>query len=105
MPPVATEQLVGAVQRLDIPKEEVAKVNVPVLTIHGTKDRNAVYGSGREWAFMLPNARLLTIAGAAHAAYVEAPEVILPAINTFLNGKWPDNVERVTAIDNATRTR
>jgi proline iminopeptidase len=92
-----------SVQRLDISKEKVAKVNVPVLTIHGTKDRNAEYGSGREWAFMLPNARLLTIAGAAHAAYVEAPEIVFPAIDTFLNGKWPDNVEKVTAIDNAIR--
>jgi pimeloyl-ACP methyl ester carboxylesterase len=41
---------------------------MPVLTIHGTKDRNAPYGSGREWAFNLPNARLLTIKGGAHNA-------------------------------------
>lgn len=94
----------ASVQRLDIAKE-IAKVTAPVLTIHGTKDRNAAYGAGREWAFILPNARLLTIRGAAHAAYVEAPEIIFPAINAFLNGKWPDNVEKVTAIDEAAKTK
>jgi alpha-beta hydrolase superfamily lysophospholipase len=35
------------VQKLDLPKEKSAAVNVPVLTMHGTKDRNAPYGSGR----------------------------------------------------------
>jgi proline iminopeptidase len=91
----------ASVQHLDIPKEKVAMLSVPVLTIHGTKDRNAAYGSGREWAFILPNARLLTIRGAAHAAYVEAPGIIFPAINTFLHGKLPDKAEKVTAIDSA----
>ncbi|HSE98688.1 MAG TPA: alpha/beta hydrolase [Blastocatellia bacterium] len=85
-----------SVQRLDIPKEKVAKVHIPVLTIHGTKDRNAVYGAGREWAFLLPDARLLTIAGAAHAAYVDAPEIVFPAIEEFLNGRWPESAEKVT---------
>ncbi|HKY03894.1 MAG TPA: alpha/beta hydrolase [Blastocatellia bacterium] len=87
-----------SVQRLDIPKEKVAKVLVPVLTIHGTKDRNAVYGAGREWALLLPDARLLTISGAAHAVYVDAPEIVFPAIEKFLNGRWPENAERVTAM-------
>jgi proline iminopeptidase len=99
------EHSFASVQRLRIAKEQLAKVTAPVLTIHGTKDRNAVYGAGREWAFILPNARLLTIAGAAHAAYVEAPQVIFPAIDAFLNGKWPDNVEKVKAIDTTAKTK
>ncbi|MGH7534413.1 MAG: alpha/beta fold hydrolase, partial [Gemmatimonadales bacterium] len=51
----------GAVQKLDVPKEAVMKVRVPVLTIHGTWDRNAPYAAGREWALTLPNARLITL--------------------------------------------
>jgi pimeloyl-ACP methyl ester carboxylesterase len=50
---------------LDIPKESIAKVTAPVLTIHGRKGRNAPYGGGREWDMLLPNARLITIDAAA----------------------------------------
>ena len=41
-------------------------VRVPVLTIHGTWDRNAPYAAGREWAMTLPDARLITVERAAH---------------------------------------
>ncbi|HEV8537461.1 MAG TPA: hypothetical protein VGR15_00945, partial [Bacteroidota bacterium] len=30
-----------SVQKLDVPLEKVARLKIPVLTIHGTKDRNA----------------------------------------------------------------
>jgi len=88
-----------SVQRLDIPREKVAQVSIPVLTIHGTKDRNAPYGAGREWALILPNARLLTVKGAAHQSFAEYPEVIIPAIRTFLDRRWPDGSEKVTEIN------
>jgi proline iminopeptidase len=88
-----------SVQRLDIPREKVAQVSIPVLTIHGTKDRNAPYGAGREWALMLPNARLLTVKGAAHQSFAEYPEAVIPAIRTFLDGKWPAGSEKVTEIN------
>ena len=89
-----------SVQQLEIPKEEIAGITVPVLTIHGTKDRNAPYGSGREWALTLPNARLLTVQGVAHQSWLEAPEIILPAIDEFLRGAWPAAAEKVTVLDN-----
>jgi proline iminopeptidase len=85
----------GSVQKLDISKERVAKVSAPVLTIHGTKDRNAPYGGGREWASTLPNARLITVKGAAHQSWVEAPDLIFSAIDTFLKGDWPKAAESV----------
>ena len=31
------------------------KISVPVLTIHGTYDRNAPYEGGKQWATTLPN--------------------------------------------------
>lgn len=88
-----------SVQRLNIPKTEVAKVSIPVLTIHGTKDRNAPYGAGREWALMLPRARLLTVEGAAHQVFAEFPEVVFPAVRTFLKGRWPANTEKVRTLE------
>lgn len=85
-----------SVLKLNIPREQIKQIAVPVLTIHGTRDRNAPYGAGREWAFLLPNARLLTVEGAAHHVFAERPEIVLPAIETFLAGQWPPASEQVT---------
>ena len=89
----------ASVQRLKVPRETLLRVQVPVLTIHGTHDRNAPYVAGREWAMTLPNARLLTIEAAAHQVTADAPEIVLPAIETFLSGKWPAGAERVTQLE------
>lgn len=90
-----------SVQSLDISKAEVARVKIPVLTIHGAKDRNAPYGAGREWAMMLPNARLLTIEGGAHQSFAEFPEIVFPAIRSFLKGDWPAKAEKVKTLERA----
>ncbi len=84
-----------SVQKLDIPRSEIAKVKIPVLTIHGTKDRNAPYGAGREWAEILPNARLLTVKGAAHVPWIDEPELVFSAIEEFLSGKFPKTAEQI----------
>ncbi len=89
----------ASIQRLNISKADVAKVSIPVLTIHGTKDRNAPYGAGREWDMLLPNARLLTIEGGAHQSFSEFPEIVFPAIRAFLNGKWPSAAEKVITLE------
>jgi len=85
-----------SVYNLDIPKEELKKITMPVLTIHGTKDRNAPYGSGKEWARNLPDGRLVTIKGGAHQSFVEYPEQVFPAIRTFMEGNWPQQAVKVT---------
>lgn len=90
-----------SVQKLQVSKKDVAKVTIPVLTIHGTKDRNAPYGAGREWALMLPNARLLTVEGGAHQAFAEFPDRVFPAIRAFLRGGWPAGAEKVTSLERA----
>jgi len=89
----------GSVQKLKVPKEEVAKVAVPVLTIHGTKDRNAAYGAGREWALTLPGARLITVKGAAHQSWADEPGLVLGSIETFLSGEWPNEAEKITSLE------
>lgn len=86
---------VGSVQRLDIPWETFHRLTHPVLTIHGTRDRNAPYGAGREWATRLPNARLLTVRGAAHMPWIDQPAVVLTSIDTFLRGQWPPGTEQL----------
>ncbi len=82
----------GSVVKLDVPWSRVTSVvTMPVLTIHGRKDRNAPYGAGREWASRLPNARLLTLDNAAHQSWVDDPDQVLGAIDAFLNGRWPEH--------------
>jgi proline iminopeptidase len=75
--------------------ERYARLDIPVLTIHGTQDRNAPYGGGREWVAHLPDARLLTVSGAAHMLWLDAPATVLPAVERFLEGAWPDRAARV----------
>jgi pimeloyl-ACP methyl ester carboxylesterase len=68
---------------------ELARVTCPVLVVHGTADRSAACEGGRAWAQRLPNARLLTVAGAAHAPWIERPALI-GELTRFLDGAWPD---------------
>ena len=89
----------AGVQRLDVPREVVARVKVPVLTIHGTWDRNAPYAAGREWALTLPDARLITVERAAHQLVTDAPEIVLPAIDEFVSGRWPSRAEKITTLE------
>jgi proline iminopeptidase len=71
------------------PIDRVRLLRTPVLTVHGTHDRNAPFGAGRDWAYLLPNARLLAVEGAAHQAFAEAREDVMPAVLDFLRGGWP----------------
>ena len=73
---------------------DVAGVTGPLLVVHGTHDRSAPYASGRAWAARLPKARLLTVPDVAHAPWLEAPDVVIPALQAFLDGAWPAAAER-----------
>lgn len=82
---------------------DLADLELPVLTIHGTKDRNAPYGSGREWAASLPGARLSTMEGMAHAVHYEID--LTPTLETFFGGAWPAGVETVEPATDGQRSQ
>ncbi|MDX1632629.1 MAG: alpha/beta fold hydrolase, partial [Thermoanaerobaculia bacterium] len=82
---------------------EASRVEAPVLTIHGTRDRNAPYGGGREWAASLPGARLLALPGVAHA--IPAEVELTPILRSFLRGRWPEGSETVDPATDATRSQ
>ncbi len=94
-----SENIFPSIQRLRFAAEDLAKVKMPVLAIHGRKDRSAPYGGAREWALLLPNARLVTVENAGHAPWIEAPEKVFDSIKTFLNGTWPKTAEKVESIE------
>ncbi len=83
----------GDIQKRDFPREPFTKLEQPVLTLHGTLDRNAPYGSGLEWAATFRNARLITVEGGAHQLWLDDPSV-LADIDRFLAGVWPERAQR-----------
>lgn len=48
------------------PWDELLKVNVPILFIHGDKDSHVPHDDSRKYAAMMQNANLVTIKGADH---------------------------------------
>ncbi len=93
-------QIWPSIQRLKLATEDFAKAKAPVLIVHGNKDRSAPYGGGRDWAIELPNARLVTVENAAHAPWIETPDLVFGSIKTFLDGAWPEAAEKVTSLEN-----
>jgi hypothetical protein len=69
-----------------------------ILTIQGLADRVVPYGAGCDWAFLLPQARLLTIEGGSHFPWIEAPEKVFGAIRKFLDGQWNDGAEQIVKV-------
>jgi len=93
------EDILPSIQKLELTPDDLAQAAAPVLTIHGTRDRSSPYGGARDWALRLPNARLVTVEGAAHGPWIEAPDVVFGSLDTFLDGGWPDWAEKVTPLD------
>lgn len=89
-----TRHVLPSMDALSLTVDTLSAVASPVLVLHGRSDRSAPYGGARDWAAMLPNARLLTVERAAHAPWIEAPDLVFGSIDTFLNGRWPDAAAR-----------
>jgi len=78
------EDILPSIQKLELTDEDGAKVKAPVLIIHGRRDRSSPYGGALDWLKMFPDARLVPVENAAHAPWIEAPELVYRAIGTFL---------------------
>ncbi len=94
-----TEHILPSIARLNLSKDMVSRATLPVLIVHGRKDRSAPYGGAREWALMLPNARLVTVEHAGHAPWIENPQVVFDSVTKFLDGTWPEASRMVTALE------
>lgn len=82
-------KLFESIDALSVTPERLQGLKVPLLTIHGTKDRNAPYEGGVLWAATLPDARLVTVRDAAHNAWLDDPAMVFGSIRHFLRGEWP----------------
>ncbi len=64
------------------------RLTARVLVVYGDRDTAGVPAQ-REWVTALPNARLLLVPGAGKGALADRPDLVFPAINDFLGGRWP----------------
>jgi proline iminopeptidase len=85
------QRILPSIHKLRFSAEDFEGMRAQVLLVHGNRDRSAAYGGARDWVKLFPNARLLTVENAAHAPWVEAPDIVLPALRGFLEGRWPEN--------------
>jgi pimeloyl-ACP methyl ester carboxylesterase len=69
---------------LKLTDADFAPASMPILVVHGRKDRSAPFGAALHWVAKLPHARLLDVSDAAHAPWLEDASV-LPAIRAFLD--------------------
>jgi pimeloyl-ACP methyl ester carboxylesterase len=94
-----SEIVLPSIQKLTFTPKDLAQATQPVLIIHGERDRSSPYGGGRDWAMRLTNARLISIRDAAHAPWIESPEIVFGAIASFLGGLWPSTACTVRSLN------
>lgn len=64
-------------------------IRVPTLVVQGDLDFAVSPDGARKWAELIPDSRLIMLAGAGHLAYVERSDRVLTALMRFFLGGWP----------------
>jgi proline iminopeptidase len=67
-------------------REQLRRLDVPTLVIHGEEDAIPM-DMVEEWAAFLPHGELMRVSRAAHFPYVERAEIVWPAVERFLGQK------------------
>ena len=73
-----------ALATLDV-RDKLKSVTVPALVLVGAQDEATPPPMARELAAGLPNAKLVELPGLAHVPQLQAPDVFLQAIRTFID--------------------
>jgi proline iminopeptidase len=77
-------------------REQARSLRRPVLVIQGGKDLIVPVEGAREWAGNFPEGRLWMLPEAGHVPWFEVPDLLLPNILGFFDGRWPDEATKVT---------
>jgi proline iminopeptidase len=75
-------------------RKDLEGFDVPLLTIHGDYDYIPME-SAREWAKLVQDGRLLVVPEAGHLPWLEQPQIFFNAVNSFLEGDWPEDAKVV----------
>jgi proline iminopeptidase len=73
-------------------RASLSAVAAPALIVHGSSDVFSL-SSAQAWVTALPDARLLVLEGVGHFPYLEAPDRFFPAVDAFLRGQWPGDLQ------------
>ena len=87
----------GSLEDSDLPAT-VERLSAPALVVDGLRS-NTSLKSSREWAGMLPNARLLLIPRAGGDVFVDQPARLTAALKQFLAGRDPAGSEVIPGPD------
>jgi pimeloyl-ACP methyl ester carboxylesterase len=68
---------------------KASTIRVPTLVVQGDQDFAVAPDGARKWAELIPDARLIMLAGAGHLAYVERNDRVLLGLMRFFLGGWP----------------
>jgi proline iminopeptidase len=79
-------------------RNDLNGLKIPRLIIHGREDRVPLEG-GKAWAEGYTDARLIVVSPSGHFPFIEQKEVVLAAIETFLDGDWPQDAIVVQSDD------
>ena len=71
-------------------RQDLKNLNVPRLIIHGREDGIPLEGA-RAWVEGYSDARLIVVSPSGHLPFIEQKGAVLAAIETFLNGEWPQD--------------
>jgi len=71
-------------------RQDLKNLEVPRLIIHGREDGIPLEGA-RAWAEGYSDARLIVLSPSGHFPFIEQKDAVLAAIETFLNGEWPQD--------------
>lgn len=77
-------------------RDELMNLKIPRLVIHGREDGIPLVGA-EAWVAGYAEARLIVLSPCGHFPYIEQKQAVLIAINTFLDGRWPENAAAVSA--------
>ena len=67
-------------------RADAKRVSCPTLIIHGDDDQRVPHALGVELATLIPDARLLTVAGGGHVPLIRDPVLVNRAIKRFVIG-------------------
>jgi proline iminopeptidase len=75
-------------------RARLRSMRAPMLVVHAMEDLIPIEAA-RDTAATVPEARLFTIDRSGHWPWLERPDVFFPAVDSFLNGEWPEGADLV----------
>jgi proline iminopeptidase len=90
--PVVFEGIFGSFGNWDW-RDEVASVTAPVLLLYGAREGWGV-GGVRVYADLLQDVGWVEFPDTGHHVWNERLDVVIPMLDTFFRGQWPEGVNR-----------